>query len=167
MFGSEIGGFLEGMLGVLSHKKLMELKNCGVVAPEKFEHLANKMYDDLLHIVSSSIFGLRHNFFTHFFYTKQFSDKEARLMFPTRSELASHLLYMSGNSKFIKVDKATLDRFMMLHMAAVSSERAKSVLICFKSCDQVIVNEEVGQSVDWILRNSHILKRLIANSAED
>lgn len=150
--------------GVLSHRKLMELKNCGVVEPEFFESEVNKYFNMYRLIVAESLYEMNDGFFTRIFYTRPVAERDARWMFPDRRDLLRHLVYLDGESKYITLNKDDLDRFTMLHQAAVASERARQVLGCFKYSDQVLVDDDTGFNIDWLLKNAYILKGLIAQA---
>ncbi|QXL90523.1 hypothetical protein [Salmonella phage NINP13076] len=153
--------------GIMSHRKLMELKNCGVVEPEFFESEVTKYFNLYRLIVAESLFEMNSGFFTRLFYSRSAAERDARWMFPDRRDLLEHLIYLDGQSKYISLTKDELDRFTMLHQAAVASERAKQVLLCFKYSDQVLVDDDSGFNIDWLMKNAYVLKGLIANAREE
>ena len=147
--------------GILSHKKLMELKNCGVVLPEVFEEQAEKFFDRYRQTVSENLLGLHKGFFARLFYGVAHARRDSIWMFPDRRDLLEHLIYLEGKSIYISLTKEELDQFTLIHQAAVASERARQVLMCFKYSDQVIVDDDTGFNIDWLLRNAYLLKRLL------
>uniref|UniRef100_A0AAU8GHQ1 Uncharacterized protein n=1 Tax=Salmonella phage vB_SEnST11_KE22 TaxID=3161173 RepID=A0AAU8GHQ1_9CAUD len=153
--------------GIMSHRKLMELKNCGVVEPEFFESEVTKYFNLYRLIVAESLLEMNSGFFTRLFYSRSAAERDARWMFPDRRDLLEHLIYLDGQSKYISLTKDELDRFTMLHQAAVASERAKQVLLCFKYSDQVLVDDDSGFNIDWLMKNAYVLKGLIANAREE
>lgn len=147
--------------GILSHKKLMELKNCGVVAPELFAEHVEKQFNLYRLTVSQNILDMNKGFFARLFYSEKQAARDAAWMFPDRRDLLEHLIYLEGKSVYISLSTEELDKFTLLHQAAVASERAKQVLMCFKYSDQVVVDDDTGFNIDWLLRNAYLLKRLI------
>uniref|UniRef100_A0AAU8GFB0 Uncharacterized protein n=1 Tax=Salmonella phage vB_SEnST11_KE23 TaxID=3161174 RepID=A0AAU8GFB0_9CAUD len=153
--------------GIMSHRKLMELKNCGVVEPELFESEVTKYFNMYRLVVAESLYEMNNGFFTRLFYSRSAAERDARWMFPDRRDLLEHLIYLDGQSKYISLTKDELDRFTMLHQAAVASERARQVLLCFKYSDQVLVDDDSGFNIDWLMKNAYVLKGLIANAREE
>lgn len=156
-----------GIHGVLSHRKLMELKNCGVVAPDFFEQQAEQLFNLYRLTVAGSLFGQSRGFIMSLFYGEKEAARDARWMFPDRRDMLEHLIYLEGNSKYITLTKEELDEFTLLHQAAVASTLAQETLKCFKYSDQVIVDEDTGFNIDWLLKNAYILKQRIAAHSEE
>lgn len=150
--------------GIISHRKLMELKNCGVVCPSLFEAEAESHFNFYRKVVAQSLYEMNDGFFTRMIYNMAAAERDARWMFPDRRDLLNHLIYLDGKSKYVTVEKEALDKFTLLHTAAVASERARKVLVTFKYSDQVLVDDETGYYIDWLMKNSHILKGYIANA---
>lgn len=153
--------------GIISHRKLMELKNCGVVCPSLFEDEAESHFNFYRKVVAQSLYEMNDGFFTRMIYNMAAAERDARWMFPDRRDLLNHLIYLDGKSKYVTVEKEALDKFTLLHTAAVASERARKVLVTFKYSDQVLVDDETGYYIDWLMKNSHILKGYIANVREE
>lgn len=153
--------------GLLSHRKLMELKNSGVIEAVKFEELADEMYEKYIGDVARNIRDLNKGIFK---YLGGYSDRkaklEARLMFSNRSELLSHMIYLSGESKFLRLTNDELNDFTLLHQAALGAQRAEAVLRCFKYSDQVLVDEDTGFHVDWMLKNAYLLRQYLTTEGE-
>lgn len=153
--------------GIMSHRKLMELKNCGVVEPEFFESEVTKYFNMYRMVVAESLYEMNDGFFTRIIYNRAAAEQDARWMFPDRRDLLQHLIYLDGDSKYITLSKEDLNRFTLLHQAAIASERARQVLLCFKYSDQVLVDDDSGFNVDWLMKNAHTLKQLIENAREE
>ena len=153
--------------GILSHRKLMELKNCGVVEPEFFEAEAERLFGLYRLIVAGVLAKQNDKFLIRLFYGEKEAQRDARWIFPDRRDMLQHLIYLEGKSKYITLTKEQLDEFHLMHQAAVSSERARKTLQCFKYSDQVVVDEDTGFNIDWLLKNAYILKQRIAAQAED
>lgn len=150
--------------GVLSHRRLMELKNCGVVEPEFFESEVTKYYNLYLKVVAESLYRMNDGFFTRMIYSRSAAERDASWMFPDRRDLLEHLIYLDGKSQYVSLTKEELNHFTLLHQAAVASERAKRVLLCFKYSDQVLVDDDSGFNIDWLLRNAYTLRQLIVDA---
>ncbi len=150
--------------GILSHRRLMELKNCGVVEPEFFESEVTKYYNLYLKVVAESLYRMNDGFFTRMIYSRSAAERDASWMFPDRRDLLEHLIYLDGKSQYVSLTKEELNRFTLLHQAAVASERAKRVLLCFKYSDQVLVDDDSGFNIDWLLRNAYTLRQLIVDA---
>lgn len=153
--------------GIMSHRKLMELKNCGVVEPEFFESEVTKYFNLYRKIVAESLYEMNRGFITRLFYSRSAAERDAKWMFPDRRDLLQHLIYLDGDSKYITLKKEDLDNFTMIHQAAVASERARQALSCFKYSDQVLVDDDSGFNIDWLMRNAYVLKAYIANAREE
>lgn len=153
--------------GIMAHRKLMELKNCGVVEPEFFEAEVEKLFSLYRLTVAGVLSEMNKGFFKSMFYGEKEARKDAAWMFPDRRDLLEHLIYLDGKSKYLTLTKEQLDEFTLLHQAAVASERARKTLVCFKYSDQVVVDEDSGFNIDWLLKNAYILKQRIADRAED
>ena len=153
--------------GVISHRKLMELKNCGVVSPGLFDAESESLFNFYRKVVAQSLYEMNDGFFIRMIYSPAAAERDARWMFPDRRDLLNHLIYLDGKSKYVTVEKEELDKFTMLHTAAVASERARKVLVTFKYSDQVLVDDETGYYIDWLMRNAYILKGYIANAREE
>lgn len=156
--------------GMITHRKLMELKNCGVVEPDFFDSLANKKFNFYRHVVAESLYEMNDGFFTRLFYNRAAAEKDALWMFPERQDLLTHVIYLESqgkDSKYVTLSGESLNEFTMLHTAALASERARKVLVTFKYSDQVLVDDETGYYIDWLMKNAFILKGYIANAREE
>jgi len=154
--------------GIISHRKLMELKNCGVVEPEFFESEVTKLFNYYRKVVAQSLYEMNDGFFTRMIYGLGAAERDARWMFPDRRDLLEHLIYLDGQSKYVTLKKEDLDKLTLLHTAAIASERARKVLVAFKYSDQVLVDDDTGYYIDWLMKNAYVLKGLIAkNRGED
>lgn len=153
--------------GIISHRRLMELKNCGVVQPEFFESEVEKLYNFYRHVVAESLYQENDGFLTRLFYDRKAAERDARWMFPDRRDLLEHVIFLEGKSRYVELTKEQLEKFTLLHQAAVASERAKNVLSCFKYSDQVLVDDDTGFNVDWLLRNAYILKQIINEAQQE
>ncbi|UYL84925.1 hypothetical protein pEaSNUABM56_00224 [Erwinia phage pEa_SNUABM_56] len=156
-----------GIHGILSHRKLMELKNCGAVAPEFFEEKADQLFNLYRLTVAGSLASQNTGFLISLFYGEKEAERDARWMFPDRRDMLEHLIYLEGNSKYITLTKEELDEFTLLHQAAIASDLAQKTLKCFKYSDQVIVDEDTGFNIDWLLKNAYLLKQRIAAHSEE
>lgn len=152
--------------GILSHRKLMELKNCGVVEPEFFERKVEQLFNLYKLTVAGALKKHNQGFLRSWFYGEKEAARDARWMFPDRRDMLEHLIFLEGKSRFITLTKEQLDEFTLLHQAAVASERARKVLVCFKYSDQVVVDEDSGFNIDWLLKNAYVLKQRIADGLE-
>lgn len=153
--------------GVMSHRRLMELKNCGVVEPEFFDSEVAKLFNFYRSVVAESLYKMNDGFFTRIFYTKKVSQQEASWMFPDRRDFLNHMIIVDGKSKFVTMNSDEINRFTLLHQAAIASERARQVLLCFKYSDQVLVDDDTGYHIDWLLRNAYTLKQIISDAREE
>lgn len=155
---------MSSIFGILSHKKLMELKNCGVVNPEFFNTLVTEKYLEYKDLVSENIIKEQKGVISTFFYHRVDAKRDASWMFPDRRDLLQHMLAMDGKSKYLTLSSEELRTFALLHHAAIAGEDAKRVLQCFRSCDEVMVDEETASNIDWLLKNAYLLKTHIAQN---
>ncbi|HDR2377049.1 TPA: hypothetical protein QCH88_004295 [Enterobacter asburiae] len=156
--------------GVVSHRKLMELKNCGVVEPEFFEEEVTKLFTFYRKVIAQSLYEMNDGFLTRIIYSEKVAERDARWMFPDRRDLLNHLIYLDHQgreSSYVKVSAKELNEFTLLHTAALASERARKVLVTFKYSDQVLVDDETGYYIDWLMKNAYILKGYIAKAREE
>ncbi|WNT48183.1 hypothetical protein SPLA5a_PHROGS00100 [Salmonella phage SPLA5a] len=156
--------------GVISHRKLMELKNCGVVEPEFFEEEVTKLFNFYRKVVAQSLYEMNDGFLTRIIYNERAAERDARWMFPDRRDLLNHLIYLDHQgreSSYVNISPKELNEFTLLHTAALASERARKVLVTFKYSDQVLVDDETGYYIDWLMKNAYILKGYIANAREE
>lgn len=155
--------------GVISHRKLMELKNCGVVEPEFFEEEVTKLFNFYRKVVAQSLYDMNDGFLTRIIYNERAAERDARWMFPDRRDLLNHLIYLDHQGResiYVNISPKELNEFTLLHTAALASERARKVLVTFKYSDQVLVDDETGYYIDWLMKNAYILKGYIANARE-
>jgi len=156
-----------GIWGVLSHKKLMELKNCGVVKPEEFEKKAQGLFNYYRVIVAGILHKQNDKFPINLFYGEKEAVRDARWMFPDRRDMLEHVIYLEGKSRYIPLSKEAIEEFTLIHQAAVASAIARDTLACFKYSDQVVVDENTGFNIDWLLKNAYILKTRLNDKGED
>ena len=154
--------------GILSHRKLMELKNSGIVEPEIFDSKANEKYKGYMIQVADNLQFMNAGIWKYLGgYTRKKAEMEARLMFSDRRELLEHMIVLSGSSKFLQMTPNELTELTVLHQAALGAERAKRVLLSFRYSDEVFVDEETGFHVDWLLKNATTLRSILAEKGEN
>ena len=154
--------------GILSHKKLMELKNCGVIEPEFFQNEAEAKFSAYKCTVADNLLTIMAgNWFNKLFYGPKQASRDAGWMFPDRRDMLKHLIHLNGASKYLTVTPQAVDEFTFIHQAAVSADKAQSVLACFRYSDQVVVDEDTGFCIDWLLRNAYALKRILPSKEEE
>ena len=151
---------------VLTNDTLVKLQNCGVVEPDVFEEMATELYNRYMITVANSLRIVNKGFLASMFYSESAAKKDAELMFSNRIELLEHLICMNGKSKFIYLAKEDLDRFTIIHQAAIAAEYARRIIRCSRYSDKVIVDEECGINIDWLLSNSHILRSILIENGE-
>lgn len=156
------------ILGIMSHRKLMELKNCGVVKPELFEDWAEEKFRQFRVLIADNLQDLNKGFCLRYLgmYTRKTAEMEAGLMFSDRRELLEHMIIMEGESRFLSVAKGELDEFTLIHQASLAASKAEKVLLCFKYSDQVLVDDETGYHVTWLLKNAELLRGLLEKRGE-
>lgn len=153
----------KGIFATVEHRKLMELKNCGVVDAERMEDLAELLFFNLKEEVKEKRAGeAPKGFFQHLFNLRMPVNQEVDLMFPNRQDLVDHLSAIDVPSDLCPITEEQKERFLTIDRAARFAGEAQKVLDMFKRHHEVIVDSDRSQVIEWILQN-HIRVRTELN----
>lgn len=154
--------------GIIPHRRLMELKNCGAIKPDELEILADIKY---LLAMDKVVEGLKEanrgfNWQRLWFYNGTAAYIESRLMFPDRGELINHLMATNGRSYLIPISDEDVFDLLFIDRAARAAKICKEVIDCFKNCNEVIASPEVSEYVNWLINNADKVRKLVATEEE-
>lgn len=154
--------------GIIPHRRLMELKNCGAIQPEELDILADIQYLNAMDKVVEGLLETHKGFnWRHlWFYSKTIAVVDSRLMFSDREEMVSHLMATNGRSYLIPITDEDVFDLLFLDRAARAAAVCKEVIDCFKNCNEVIASPEVSEYVNWLINNADKVRKLVATKEE-
>lgn len=153
--------------GIISHKKLMELKNSGLVNPEVIHFRLQEAYDELIMDVANSLMFIngRFSWSRMRWYTVKVALEDAKLMFPDMTSLVSHLVATEGVTSFLRgLTDQDFQDLVFLHRCSLAAEDAKNILMCFKYADQVSASPEECANMDFLMYNAQKVREIISES---
>ncbi|QUL77193.1 hypothetical protein A71_36 [Escherichia phage A7_1] len=154
----------KGMYATVDHRKLMELKNCGAIVPDRIEEIATALFEELRFGIKT----LRKNndeyrgWFSRLFLGSLSIDQEVDIMFSTRAELIEHLSAIEVPSKLCPITEELKEQIIFLDRAALYTAEAAKILDMFKRHHEVIVDSDHSVVVDWVLQNATRIRTLIS-----
>lgn len=152
------------LMGKLSHKVLMKLKNSGAIMPMALEELANNLYLGAMVKVREALLVEKKGFNWErlWFYNEEMARKDAEAMFSERHQLVDHLHATGLHSKYIPLTGEEAERLLFVDRASTATNKCSEVLECFKYHDEVLVDPDTGYYVQWVLQNALKIKETIA-----
>lgn len=159
------GEFMDkGIFATVEHRKLMELKNCGAVVPERLEELADLAFIGLKGVIKNVRSQARgeQGFFARMFSTAMTVDQEVDLMFTTREELIDHLSAVEVPTDLCPLTDPQKEDLIFLDRAARYSLEASKILDMFKRHHEVIVDSDRSLVIEWVLLNSNRIRAELA-----
>lgn len=146
----------KGIFATVEHRKLMELKNCGAVDAVRLEDLADLIFYNLKDgIKERRSEETTKGFFGRLFNLRMPINQEVDLMFPKRQDLVDHLSAVDVPSDLCPITEDQKERFLTIDRAARYADEAAKILDMFKRHNEVIVDSDRSQVIEWIL-NNHI-----------
>lgn len=151
------------IMGVIPHRRLMELKKSGVVCPSLLEEIANDKFKDTMELIIEGLLKHHKGFCWHrlAMYNEVMARKDAELMFSTRKELIDHVLATNYSSKFIPVPTEVLEVLVFADRAALSATISAEVVNCFAHHSEVITAPHIGLNVDWVMQHQNRIRTLL------
>lgn len=157
-------GLSIGLSAVVQHRKLMELKNSGIIGNDRLADLYDAKFEGLIEEVvrrrieneapkgiMAKLFGK--NFANHM-------DKEVRLMFSSKSELCDHLHAVELPTTLVPLTADDVEEFLFIHRATQYVEQGRRIIDMFKRHDEVIVGEDMSLLLEWLLHNAQRIRNL-------
>lgn len=153
------------LMAVVEHRKLMELKNSGVVKPQLLTDKADVAFYDLRDMIVRSrqstekpkgvlrLLGSK-GFNTHM-------ERDVHLMFDSRQSLVDHLIAVDVPTRLAPISDADKKEFLFLDRAARYSVEAEKVLGLFKLHNEVIVGSDTSFLINWLLSNTQRIRDVL------
>lgn len=152
----------KGIFAAVDHRKLMILKNCGAVHPEKLEEKAESSF----RAVRRTIIDVRQleggKGLTSWFGGIAV-DQAVKLMFPAREDLVEHLVAVKDKlpTPLCPVSREDTDRLLFVDRAARYTAEAAKVLDMFRRHHEVIVDSDRSRVIEWVLDNQEEIRKLL------
>ncbi len=143
------------VMGKISHQRLMELKNSGVVDSEGYKKLLDKFFrlnkerKDAMFLSLTSSEKLK-----VIFNSRVYKDLD-------RFSEVTDLRVLEINKDSLFLDSEQIEDLRMVRKALQHVRNAKDVLDGFKVFDEVLVDNRTARAVDWLLYNKIKLKDLL------
>lgn len=146
----------KGIFATVEHRKLMELKNCGAVHPERLEELAAMIFIGLKGCIKNTRGQERNQqgFFKKIFESAIHIDREVDLMFTTRGEFIEHLDSVRVPTVLCPISEDQKEQLLFVDRAARYAAEAAKILDMFKRHHEVIVDSDRSVVIEWLLQNS-------------
>lgn len=150
------------LMAVVEHRRLMELKNSGVVKTNLLKDKADVAFFDLRQsIIDSRLTTEKATGVLRLLSGKTFSAalrKDIEVMFDTRQALVDHLVAVSVPTKLAPISDAEKRELLFLDRAARYSAEADKVLGLFKLHNEVIVDGDTSHVINWLLSNTQRIR---------
>lgn len=150
------------LMAVVEHRKLMELKNSGVVKTQLLTDKADVAFYDLRDLIISErqakekpkgvlrLLGVK-GFNSHM-------ERDVCLMFDTRQALVDHLIAVEVPTRLAPVTEEAKKEFLFLDRAARYAAEAEKVLGLFKLHNEVMVDSDTSFLINWLLSNTQRIR---------
>jgi hypothetical protein len=154
----------KGMFGTVEHRKLMMLKNCGILEIERLEQLANQVFISLRYKIKDERLLKQEN--------KSWLDKlltfgaypisqEVDIMFSNRDELVNHISEIVVPSELCPISQEDKDELILVDRAVRYVKEAEKILDMFKRHHEVIVDSDHSVVVEWVIQNAPNIRNLL------
>lgn len=151
------GEFMDrGIYATVEHRKLMELKNCGVLSEERLEQLAQSIFIGVRAEIKDAREMAEDNrgFFARLFSLELPIRHQVVLMFPDRATLTEHLVAVDVPTHLCPITEESKEQMIFASRAEVFGESARKVLDMFKRHHDVVVDSDRSLAIEWILQNA-------------
>lgn len=157
------------LMGVISHRKLMELKNSGTLRLSLLEDKIDDLYDMALSRVEKRLLEVNAGFCWQrlWFYNERMAKIDARIMFSDAEEMSVHLLALHGNSMYIPLSRDEADDFLFTNQALLAAQVGAEVIELFRCCNEVIADSNTAFFVDWLIQNSTKIRNLTSGGEDE
>lgn len=154
---------MSSVMGIISHRRLMELKNSEGMMPLVLEEIANNLYLAALSKVRSELLEERKGFCWQrlWVYNAEMARMDAKVMFADRDELVSHVKATRGNSRYIPLSDDEVNNLLFADRAYNAVKIAGDVVECFKDCNEVFAPQNVCREVSWVLQNAAQIRKFV------
>ncbi|URC22196.1 hypothetical protein CHUUTOTORO_01110 [Serratia phage vB_SmaM-ChuuTotoro] len=161
------------LLAVVPHRRLMELKNSGVVRPQTIKDLADiafiRLRDKIIEkrIAVEKPIGImrlmKRSTFDHHL------TREVEVMFENREALVEHIQSVKERlpTPLVPVDEAGVKDLLFLDRASKCAAEAEKVVMLFKLHDEVIVDSDTSFLLSWLMNNTQRIKDHISGEVND
>lgn len=154
---------MSSIMGIISHRKLMELKNSDGMLPLALEEIVNNLYMGAMVKVRAELEAEHTGFCWQrlWFYNKDMARIDAKVMFRDREELVSHVKATRGNSRYIPLTEDEVSKLLFADRAYTAVKTAIDVVECFKDCNEVFAPQSVCREVSWVLQNATLIRKFV------
>ncbi|AXN57808.1 hypothetical protein KASHIRA_01530 [Serratia phage vB_SmaM-Kashira] len=161
------------LLAVVPHRRLMELKNSGVVRPQTIKDLADIAFIRLRDkIIAKRIEAEKPTGILRLMKRSTFEHhltREVEVMFENREALVSHVQCIKDRlpTPLVPVDESEVKDLLFLDRATTCAAEAEKVVMLFKLHDEVIVDADTSFLLSWLMSNTQRIKDHIAGEVKD
>jgi hypothetical protein len=153
------------LLAVVPHRRLMELKNSGVVKAQSLKDLADVEFLELRDLIISRRLGKEKRTGLMRLVSKKSYEhhmsRDVEIMFDTRESLVEHIRSVQLPTPLVPVSPEEAAKILFLDRAAKYSAEAEKVVGLFKLHDEVIVDADTSFVLSWVLNNTQRLKEAL------
>lgn len=150
------------LMAVVEHRRLMELKNSGVVKTNLLKDKADVAFFDLRQaIIDRRLTTEKATGVLRLLSGKTFAAalrKDIEVMFDTRQAIVDHLIAVDVPTKLAPVSEEEKRDLLFLDRAARYSAEADKVLGLFKLHNEVIVDGDTSHVINWLLSNTQRIR---------
>lgn len=154
------------LLAVVPHRRLMELKNSGVVKTQSLKDLADVEFLSLREeMISRRLKNEKRKGVMRLIRQKTFEhhmSRDVEIMFDTRESLVEHIRSVQLPTQLVPVTPTEAASLLFADRAAKYSEEAERVIGLFKLHDEVIVDADTSFVLSWMLNNTQRLKEVLS-----
>lgn len=145
-----------GIYATVEHRKLMELKNCGVLDEDRLKQLSRSVFITVREEIKDAREKAEENLglFSRVFSLNLPVRKQVDLMFPDLQHLLEHLNEVDVPTELCPITESSKESLVFASRAEVYAESARKVLDMFKRHHEVVVDSDRSLAIDWILQNS-------------
>lgn len=154
----------KGIFATIDHRKLMVLKNCGILEIDRLEQLASQVFISLkckikdVRLEKQGSKSWLDKLLTFQAYPIQ---QEVDMMFSNRTELVDHLSEINVPSELCPITQEEKDELILVDRAVRYVKEAEKILDMFKRHHEVIVDTDHSVVVEWVIQNAPNIRSLL------